>query len=124
MILKKIYKKEIEEVLKKIKENIEKEGFKVSVVHKVHESLKKAGKDLGFKAYIVEFCNPELAYKVLNINKEIINFMPCKIVLYENNEEVVVSSFLPIEHLMEMKNKEIRNIGEEVAQIIKRILEL
>jgi len=124
MIIKKTLKGNIGEILEKIKQNIKNEGFKVSYIHEVSESLKKAGKNIGFKAYIVEFCNPELAHKVLNINKDMLNFMPCKIVLYEEKDNVILSSFLPIDYIEKMENNEIKIIGQEVMKKINKIIDI
>lgn len=81
--------------VKSVEEEIVKAGMKVLHVHDVQKSLAEKGfvRD-PFK--IIEFCNANYANSFLNADIKIGLCMPCKINVYVQNGQTVISGMRPI----------------------------
>lgn len=69
-------------------------GFRVSGHHNVAASLRQAGVDRG--AYtVVEVCNAKIAARVLAAEPRLGALMPCRIAVYEQGGQTVLTTILP-----------------------------
>lgn len=113
--------KDFEAVLTAIEKVAEQKSFRVQHIHPVSKILNEKGFE--FEDYaIVELCNPAFAYKVLSINKNYGVLMPCKILVYKNNNKVYLSIPKPTELVEKFEMNELKLIAEEVEIIIKEIV--
>lgn len=105
------------EAEKQITENLKAQGFGILTEIDVAGTLKKK-LDIDFKKYkILGACNPQIAYKVLQIDDKAGVFLPCNIVLEENeNGTIEVSAVSPVASMMSIENKEIDKLMQEVEQ--------
>lgn len=89
----------MEEALNLVQDATIREGFGVLHVHNVTEALKKKGFEL-FPAYIVEVCQPQIAHQLITIDPLILLFLPCRIAVFSEAGQTVVSAQLtaPMEH--------------------------
>jgi uncharacterized protein (DUF302 family) len=95
--LRRVLRTSFQDVLARIPEALKSEGFGVLTEIDVEETLKKKlGVD--FRHYrILGACNPAFARQALDADLEIGRFMPCNIVVYEDDEHrTVVSAIDPI----------------------------
>ncbi|MBZ9730958.1 DUF302 domain-containing protein [Salegentibacter sp. JZCK2] len=113
------FEKAIETVTSALKE----EGFGVLTEIDVKETLKKKI-DVDFKKYkILGACNPEFAHKALKSEDKIGVFLPCNVIVEENDKgEIEVSAVDPIASMQAAKNDDLEEIATEVQQKLKKII--
>ncbi|MBB6284532.1 MULTISPECIES: DUF302 domain-containing protein [Geobacillus] len=73
------------ETIERLEESLKQEGFGVLWRFSVTEKLQEKGLDFSTPMVIFEVCNPQEAARVLNENLLVGYFLPCKIVVYEEN---------------------------------------
>jgi uncharacterized protein (DUF302 family) len=99
--LRKVSGDGFDEVLAKMPDVLKTEGFGILTEIDVQETLKrKLGVD--FRRYrIIGACNPAYAKQALDTDLEIGRFMPCSIVVYEDDEHrTVVSAVDPMQSMV------------------------
>ena len=87
-----------------------------TIVNKAHvgNAVEKRGYTLG-KMLVLEFCNLEMAARILQIDRRILSMMPCRIAIYEEEEAVKVVAMRPMMMSNIFKDDpEIRNLAETV----------
>ena len=109
--------------VEKVTEELKKEGFGVLTEINVSETLKKKI-DVDFKKYkILGACNPQFAYKALSEEDKIGVFLPCNVVVEENdNGEVEVSAVDPIASMMSVKNDSLVGLATEIREKLIRVI--
>jgi uncharacterized protein (DUF302 family) len=121
--LRKVLQKSHDEVLRAVPEALKTEGFGVLTEIDVQETLKKK---LGaeFRRYrILGACNPPLAKQALEHDLEIGRFLPCNVVVYEDDEKrTVVSAVDPRETVAAHGNAAMRELADTVRQKLARAL--
>lgn len=106
------FDKTIEKVTKELKT----EGFGVLTTIDVKDTMKKK-LDVDFKKYtILGACNPSLAHKALGVEEELGLLLPCNVIVYEKNDETVVSFFDPEIMTKVVSNDKLKSIASEVKQ--------
>ena len=113
------FDKAIETVTAALKE----EGFGVLTEIDEKDTLKKKI-DVDFKKYkILGACNPEFAHKALKSEDKIGVFLPCNVIVEENDKgEIEVSAVDPIASMQAAKNDDLEEIATEVQQKLKKII--
>lgn len=100
------------------------EGFGVLTQIDVKTTLKQK-LAVDFRRYIIlGACNPSLAYKALTTELEIGLFLPCNVIVYEDDpgDGSVVSIIDPIVMLSADINPGLGPVGEEAAARLRRVL--
>ena len=100
------------------------QGFGVLTEVNVRETL-KIKLDVEFSKYmILGVCNPPLAFDALKIDKGVGLFMPCNIVLWENEDgSTTVSAFDTTIMSDRIQNDEIEELAHRVNKILKTALD-
>lgn len=113
-----------EEAITKTTEELKKEGFGVLTQIDVKETLKKK-LDVDFRKYrILGACNPPLAFKALNMELELGLFLPCNVIVYENDKgEMVVTAIDPIVSLWRTDNPKLEPVAKEAAAKLQRVID-
>jgi len=106
--------KSFEKAIEDVKESLGKHKFGVLWEVNFKNKLKEKGLDLDKKIQILEVCNPNQAKKVLEQNIEVGYFLPCKIVIYEENSAVFIGMPRPTELIGMMKNNKLEIMALEV----------
>lgn len=83
-----------EQVLAAVKEAAQAQGFRVSNVHDIAASLRKDGIEREPYA-TVEVCNTKIAAQVLNAEPRLGSVMPCRIAVFQQGKDTVVTMILP-----------------------------
>jgi uncharacterized protein (DUF302 family) len=116
--------KSFNEAVELVTTELKKEGFGVLTEIDVKETLKKKI-DVDFKKYkILGACNPQFAYKALQSEDKIGVFLPCNVVVEENdNGDVEVTAVDPIASMIAVKNESLRTIATEIQQKLRRAID-
>jgi uncharacterized protein (DUF302 family) len=112
-----------EDALVRVTEELKKEGFGVITEIDVKETFKKKlGMD--FKKYkILGACNPNIAYRALNQETELGLFLPCNVIVYENEQgRTVVTAINPIVALSRIENPQLEPIAQEVSGRLQKVI--
>ncbi|MBI6120462.1 DUF302 domain-containing protein [Salegentibacter maritimus] len=115
--------KNFDKAIKTVTAALKEEGFGVLTEIDVKETLKKKI-DVDFKKYrILGACNPVFAHKALKNEDKIGVFLPCNVIVEENeNGEIEVSAVDPISSMQAAKNDSLEEIATEVQQKLKKII--
>lgn len=116
--------KSFEEALEEVTAELKKEGFGVLTEIDIKDTLKKKI-DVDFRKYkILGACNPHFAHQALSKEDKIGVFLPCNVVVEENQEgDVEVSAVDPIASMSAAENKDLEQIAAEVQQKLKNMIE-
>lgn len=78
-------KKKPDELIKALEAELKEEGFGVLWSFNVKEKLQEKGLEYNDNFHILEVCNPHDAKEILSLSKLAGYFLPCKVVVYEDN---------------------------------------
>jgi uncharacterized protein (DUF302 family) len=122
--LRKVSEDGFDAVLAKMPEVLKTEGFGILTEIDVRETLKRK-LDVDFRRYrILGACNPSFAKQALDADLEIGRFMPCSIVVYEDDEHrTVVSAVDPMQSMAASgETQALRALATAVREKLERAL--
>jgi uncharacterized protein (DUF302 family) len=112
-----------DEVLARLPELLQAEGFGVLTRIDVKDTLKqKLGVD--FRRYtILGACNPGFAHQALSSDLEVGAMLPCTVVVYEGDDgKAVVMAVDPMQTIA-AASPEVRRVAEQVRERLERVVE-
>lgn len=109
-----------DEVLTKITQTLQQQGFGIITTIDLKDTLKKK-LDIDFRNYkILGACNPQFAYNAISLESHIGVMLPCNIVVQEHeNGEVEVSAINPTETLDKSMSTSMTDIAAEVSNRLR-----
>ncbi len=114
-------KKDFDSAVAGVQKEIDKAGLKVLYVHDVQKTLAEKGfQREPFK--IVEFCSAKYASEFLEADIKIGLCLPCKINVYEKNDETFISGMRPIILSEFFPDVDLGEKPKEIDQIVQRIV--
>ena len=112
-----------EDAEKKVREELQKEGFGVLTEIDVKATLKKK-LDVDFSKYkILGACNPQLTYKALQAEQELGLLLPCNIILYEKDNKTFAAAINPTVQMEKIGNQKLREIAAQVEDKLKKVID-
>ncbi len=113
-----------EEAIKKVTEELKKEGFGVLTEIDVTGALKKKI-NVDFRKYrILGACNPKFAYKALLEEDKIGTMLPCNVIVQQRVDgRVEIAAIDPIASMQAIKNEKLGEIASEVQSKLKKVIE-
>lgn len=113
-----------EEADRRIREELQKEGFGVLTEIDVKATLKKK-LDVDVAPYVIlGACNPHLAHQALAAEPDVGLLLPCNVVVRRTEEgETIVEAMDPIAVLGIADNDALRPLGEEALARLERALD-
>ncbi len=106
---------DIEKATELIKAELQKEGFGIVTQFDVNKALKEK-LDLDFRPYrILGACNPPFALKSINAEDKIGTFLPCNVMLQEENGKTEIAIINPVAMMQSVENEEMKAIAKEIA---------
>ena len=114
--------KKFDETVAKIEEVTASKQFRVLHVHDVQDTLAEKGLERG-PMKIIEICNAKFAHKALGINIDVGLFMPCKINVYTENGETVVSAMRPAMISEFFEQSELKVLADKVDKVVRSIVD-
>ena len=112
-----------EEAVKRVTEELKKEGFGVLTKINIHEKLKeKLGVD--FRKYrILGACNPAFAYKALQEEDKIGTMLPCNVIVQQISEtQTEVAAVDPMASMQSVENEKLAGVANEVKQKLQQVI--
>lgn len=113
-----------DEVIKLVTSSLKAEGFGVISEIRMDEKLKeKLGVD--FKRYtILGACNPEFAFKALQLEEKIGTMLPCNVLVIEQENGLIeVAAINPLASMQSVENPDLHDIAHKVSLTLKGIVE-
>lgn len=114
--------KDFDSAVLAVQEEAVKAGFRVLYIHDVQKTLDEKG----FKIEpmkIIEFCNAKSAYAVLQADIKIGLCLPCKILVYTKDGNVVISGMRPIILPQFFPEAHLGTLPEEIDKLIKVVID-
>ena len=121
----KTVRKSFQNIDNEIRKNLSEEGFGIITEIDLQKTFKEK---LGLtyqKFQILGACNPELARKAIDYEREVGLLMPCNVIFWENEDKTVTISFIDAEKQLSCcDNRELLKIGKDVNIMLKRAIDL
>ena len=114
---------DFETTLENVKTALKTQGFGVVSEINMQEKLKKgANKDIP-KYVILGACNPEGAYKALQVEENIGVILPCNVIVREDNKgKVFVAAVNPLVTMKATGEEDLKPLAEEIADKLKAVI--
>lgn len=115
--------KNFNDVIELVTEELKKEGFGILTEIDVQATFKKK-LDIDFKKYrILGACNPPSALKAITSEDKIGVFLPCNVVVTENEAgEVEVSAVDPVASMMAANNDALGEVAIDIQTRLKKVI--
>lgn len=122
--IQKTLDKGFDEVLAKVPEALQSEGFGVLTEIDVQATLKKK-LNVGFRRYrILGACNPPFAHQALQHSLDVGMLMPCNVIVYETDAgKTVVSAVDPMQTMAAQGDETMRPIAAQVQEKLRKVID-
>lgn len=121
--IKRNVKLNFNDALKKVRETLAAEGFGILTEIDVQKTLKQKLHLEHPNYYILGACNPSLAHEALHKERLLGLFMPCNVVVYEDEGNVVVAAQDPVAIAELLENDELDGIAAGIASKLRKAVE-
>jgi uncharacterized protein (DUF302 family) len=114
-----------DEVVRRITENLQEQGFGVITSIDVQETFKQK-LNVGFRNYkILGACNPNFAYKAIALESHIGILLPCNVMIQEHeNGEVEVSALNPLENIERVfTSSQLKELANDVGNRLREAID-
>lgn len=113
-----------DDAITKVTEELKKEGFGILTEIDVKETLKKKI-DADIRKYkILGACNPGFAHKAILAENKIGVFLPCNVIVQENeNGGIEISAVDPIASMSSVQNESLAGIAVDVRDKLKKVID-
>ncbi len=112
-----------DEVIEKVKTELEKEGFGVLTEINVNETFKKK-LDIDFRKYrILGACNAPYAHKALIEEEKVGTMLPCNVIVQELKDgQIEVAAVNPLASMQAIENEKLEVIAKEIKQKLDKVI--
>ena len=112
-----------EDAVKRVREELQKEGFGVLTEINVKETLKKK-LNVDFDNYVIlGACNPPFAYKALQDERDIGLLMPCNVIVYEHGGKTYIAATRPTVTMGSVKNDKLAPLATQIETKLKKAID-
>ena len=113
-----------DKAITRVTEELKKEGFGVLTEIDVQKTLKKK-LDVEFRKYkILGACNPNYAYRALQLESRIGTMLPCNVIVQETESgEVEVAAIDPIASMQSIDNPDLHDVADQVHAKLKKVVQ-
>ena len=108
--------KTMDQAVQSLEEKLKDEKFGVLWNFDLTAKLQEKGEDFSTPYTILEVCNPKEANKVLSSNLMIGYFLPCKIVVYEEDGSVKIGMPKPTAMISMVEDQDVQAIAEDIEK--------
>ncbi len=89
----------------------------------IKSKLKEKGVEFSGKGRILEVCNPHKAKAVLEQDMNVIYFLPCKVVIFEDQGKIKLGMVKPTVFMDMLEGADLKNFAMEVESTIIEALD-
>ncbi len=114
--------KSFEEMVEAIEAHTQVNGFRVLHTHDVQATLAEKG-FIREPLKIIEVCNAKYAYQALNIEATVSLLMPCRINVYIEGEQTLISTLRPSAFVHMFEKPELENFAADLDRALIKIIE-
>lgn len=107
-------KKSVSEALQGLKQSLAERSFGVLGEFNIPAKLREKGIEYDGDFHILEICNPHQAKKMLEMDQRIGYFLPCKMVIYTENESTKIGMVNPTALVAFLKDERLVLAAKEV----------
>lgn len=108
-----------DEVEQRTREALGKQGFGVLTEIDVQATMKKKiGADMP-RYLILGACNPQMAYKAIEMEPKVGAMLPCNVILREVGDGVEVSAVDPQASMAEIGNQQLATVAGDVRKLLE-----
>ncbi|TCT15967.1 uncharacterized protein (DUF302 family) [Melghiribacillus thermohalophilus] len=104
----------VDEAIQSLQEELQKEKFGVLWDFDIKETLNKKGFDFQDTYRVLEVCNPKAASEVLSLQPLVSYFLPCKIVVYEDQGTTKIGMPKPTVFMEHIEDTKLIRIAEDI----------
>ncbi len=109
--------------IEKIKEGLKGIGFGVLSELSFHDTLEKKGFPINKKAHLMEVCKPALAQGVLDSNTRYSYFLPCKLIVREEEGTIYAGVLSVRDNLIEIGGDSVADLTLEVESAMNSVVQ-
>lgn len=119
-----VTQKTMDQVSKDLEAAVIRNKFGVLHIHDLKATMKNKGVDFPNGCKIFEVCNPQKANSVLSTDMSLNMALPCRISIWEEDNQVKIGTLKPTALLaMLSDNEDLRQIANDVETTINTIIE-
>jgi len=122
MLIKMESKKSLDQVCQDLEKAVMANKFGVMAIHNLNETMAKKGVQFDRPCRIYEVCNPHQAKRVLEKNIDISTFLPCRISVFTEGGQVVLTTLKPTELISHFNAPELKPVAQEVEESLTKIM--
>ncbi len=108
--------KTVEEAVQTLSEVLQEEKFGVLWDFDLSAKLQEKGMDFNTPYRVLEVCNPKEAERVLNEDKQVGYFLPCKIVIFDDDGQTKIGMPKPTTLLSLTGDDKLNEIGSDIEK--------
>ena len=106
----------IDGAISSLEESLKEEGFGVLWQFDIQQKLQEKGLHFNQSYRVLEVCNPHEAKQVLSENQMVGYFLPCKIVIYEENGKTKIGMPRPTAFIEMMNDDSIKPLASDIEK--------
>lgn len=112
-----------DDVIEKVSEELEKEGFGVLTDIDIKATLKKK-LDVDFQNYrILGACNAPYAHKALEVEDKVGTMLPCNVIVQQlNDDSIEIAAVNPLASMQAIDNSDLKGIANEISEKLQRVI--
>jgi len=113
--------KSVDEVVKTMQEKIAEYKFGIMHIHEIQNTLKSKGLEFDKECKVLDVCSPGYAKKLLDADMKFSVIMPCKIAVYNEDNQTYISMNSVVQ-LIDDVNPDFIEVGQEVQEILQEFI--
>ncbi|MBU8908708.1 DUF302 domain-containing protein [Desertibacillus haloalkaliphilus] len=112
----------IDEAIENLKASLIDEQFGVLWEFDIEAKLQEKGLDFNQPYKVLEVCNPHEAKRVLDKNKMAGYFLPCKIVVYRDQEVTKIGMPRPTALIKNINNEDLNEVAADIEKRLEQAI--
>lgn len=114
----------IEKAIQTLEAQLKAQSFGVLWQFNIKETLKNKGFDFDQPYHVLEVCNPKEAKDVLEENMLVGYFLPCKIVVYEQNGDTMIGLPRPTELISMVEDGTLKETANNIEERLVNCIDM
>ncbi|WP_106497988.1 DUF302 domain-containing protein [Lentibacillus sp. Marseille-P4043] len=115
--------KTVDEAIGSLEESLKEDKFGILWHLDMKDTLQKKGFDFEQPYHVLEVCNPQAANHILSQNQLVGYFLPCKIVVYQDNGKTKIGMPRPTALIQMVEDESIVEFAQDIEKRLKACIE-